>query len=484
MRQIRNTVVAMLVAGLSWPSQPRAEYNLTLPDFGDPSQQYLSTSDEHHLGLAVLQRLQNQGIVIEDVQLNEYLDSVGQGIAVHADSTGNGFTFFWVNNPTINAFAAPGGFIGVQSGLLLATKNEDELAGVLAHEVSHVTQHHIARAITDVQRMSVPFAAAMIASLLLGAAAGGDLGSAAMAGTMAASQQRQINFTRANEQEADRIGTQLLSRSGYDPDGMATFFARLERWSQGSAGQIPEFLRTHPFPRNRIADVQGRLNQPYKQRRNRDPLAYDLAKARIQVLTTRNTNTLINHFGNSLTASEQAERSAARYGYALALKRAGRYGEAERELDRLLKDYPDRLGFLVEAADTALAKGDQAQAWRLYEQAKRLYSDDFTLAMYYGQALTGFGDPRKAMNILQPHLRRRPNDASLFALYAQAAQRAGDIGATHITLAQYYYLIGDVRMAIEQAELGLKNPSTTTYQKAQLRARLRQLKEEEAAAER
>jgi predicted Zn-dependent protease len=484
MRQIRNTVVAILVAGLGWPLQPRAEYNLSLPDFGDPSQQYLSTSDEHHLGLAVLQNLRNSGIIIEDVQLNEYLASVGQGIAAYADPSGNGFTFFWVGNPSINAFAAPGGYIGVHSGLLLATKSEDELAGVLAHEISHVSQRHIARAITDAQRMSVPFAAAMLASLLLGAAAGGDLGSAAMAGTLAASQQRQINFTRANEQEADRIGTQLLSRSGYDPDGMATFFARLERWSQGAAGQTPEFLRTHPFPRNRIADVQGRLNQPYRPRRSRDPLAYYLAKARIQVLTTRNTNALIKNFGSSLTAGEQVENIAARYGYALALKRAGRYGEAEREFDRLLKDYPDRLGFLVEAADNALAKGDQAQAWRIYEQAKRLYSDDFTLAMYYGQALTGFGDSRKAMNILQPHLRRRPNDASLFALYARAAQRTGDIGATHVALTQYYYLIGDLGMAIEQAQLGLKNPSTTTYEKAQLQARLRQLQEEQAAAER
>ncbi len=483
MRYLKSAAIMALALGMSWSINPKAQYDLSLPDFGDPSQQYLSNTDEKQLGMAVLQQLRNRGMVIDDVQLNEYLASVGQRIAAHADPTGNPFTMFWVANPAINAFAAPGGFIGMHSGLLLATSSEDELAGVLAHEISHVTQRHLARSFADAQRMSVPMAAAMVASLLLGAASA-DAGQAALAGTMAASAQRQINFTRANEQEADRIGTQLLYRSGFDPDGMAKFFARLERRSSGAAGRVPEFLRTHPFPRNRIADVQGRLNKPYRRRKNVDELGYYLAKARIRVLTTANTGSVIKYFRNALNTGTYANETATRYGYALALKKAGYFDEAQREVNRLLRKYPDRLGFRVEAADIALAKGDQPRAWKLYEDAKRLYAGDFTLAMYYGQALTGYGNPRKAMEILKPHLHRRPNDLALFALYARAAQRAGDVGATHATLAEYYYLSGDLRLAIQQAELGLNNPRTTPYQKAQLRARLRQFKEAEAASRR
>jgi predicted Zn-dependent protease len=308
------------------------------------------------------------------------------------------------------------------------------------------------------------------------------MGSAAMAGTLAASQQRQINFTRANEQEADRIGTDLLYRSGFDPDGMAKFFARLERGSGGSGP--PEFLRTHPYPRNRIADVQNRINRPHKSRTGGDSLNYHLAKARMGVLATRNTNTLIRRFEILLSKGGYTNVTATRYGYALALKRAGRLNEAETQINRLLTSYPDRLAFRVEAADIALAKGDRDRAWRLYEEAKRLYPGDFTLAMFYGQALTGYGNPHQAMQILEPHLRRRPRDASLHALYAQAAQRAGNIGASHTAMTEYYYLTGNLDMAIEQAELGLQNPATSSFQKAKLRARSRELKEEALAEKR
>lgn len=487
MRNRLPAIALMMLLGLSL-SAPSPAQSLTsprgivLPDIGDPSYQYINSRKEYRLGSTMMQRLRDQGLVIEDVQSSEYLASVGQKIAVYAENNGNPFTFFLVNHPSINAFAAPGGFIGVNSGLLLTTETESELAGVLAHEIAHVSQRHIARTFADAQRMDIGMAAAMLASILV-AAANSQAGQAAIAGTMALGTQHRIDFTRANEQEADRVGTRLLIQAGYDPNGMADFFGRLQRQSGSAFAQVPEFLRTHPLPSNRIADTQNRLGNQSRRQSTPDSTAYPLIKARVQVLTHDNAGQLVQRFETTLARGDYVNETAERYGYALALKKAGRYDEAGRQIAQLLKSHPDRLALRIEEAEIALAKGDRTRAWNLFEKIKRLYPDDFTLAMHYGQALATQGDPHQAMQLLQPHLRRRSNQATLHVLYAQAAQRAGDIAAAHTAMTEYHYLNGDLTMAIEQAERGLRHPRATHYQQAQLRARLRQLKEEAAKEE-
>jgi predicted Zn-dependent protease len=469
-------IILVLLAPLQTIAQ-----TLKLPDFGDPSQQFLSSNDEYQLGRAVLKRIRNQGFIIEDAQLKEYLYSLGQNIAAFSQNSGNPFVFFWVNDSNINAFAAPGGFIGVHSGLMMATENEDELAGVIGHEIAHVTQRHIARGFAENQRNSLPLMAAMIASALLTATTDSQIGSAAMAGTLAANTQKSINFTRANEKEADRVGTQLLMQSGFDPNGLARFFGRLQRLSGGTTNQLPEYLRTHPLPYNRAADVQNRLTNSTNPWVNRSKTAYYLAKARLKVLINPNSGELIRHFETTLREGDYVDEVAERYGYALALKQAGRFDAAEQQIARLRKSDPDHLAFRIEEAEIALANGKEEQAWRLFEDTKALYPDDFTLAIHYGNALASQGDPRKAMRLLDPHLRQRPNDLSLHTLYAQAAQRAGDVTMTHMSLAEYYYLNGDLKRAIEQLNLGLSKTSATPYQKARIRARLHQFKDEKLA---
>jgi predicted Zn-dependent protease len=474
---IRLRPISLLLLFSLATSFNSAAQSIKLPDIGDPSRQYLSSENERRLGLATMQQIRQQGVVIEDVQLNEYLSSIGQSLGAFAQNNGNPFTFFLVTDPSINAFAAPSGFIGVHSGLVLATQSEDELAGVLAHEIAHVSQGHIARAFADAQTMNIPLAAALVASALI-AAASDRAGSAAIASTLAAGTQHRINFTRALEQEADRLGTRILTQAGFNPNGLATFFGRLERYSGGAAAQIPEFLRDHPLPSSRIADTQNRINNPINRKKPRDDISYQLAKARLQVLSNGDTSALLQQFETSLAKRGYTDETAERYGYALALKRAGRYAEALRQITRLRTVKPDNLAFRIEEAEITLAKGDRAGAWRLFEDTKKLFTDDFTLDMYYGQALAVQGDPRQAMQLLQPYLGRRPSDAPLYALYAQAAQRAGEMATTHATLAEYYYLTGDLKRATEQAELGIKNAGATSYQQAQLRARLKQFKEE------
>jgi len=461
---------------------PSVAQSINLPDIGDPSQVYFGSDEEQRLGLDIVRRLRERGSILDDVQLSAYLDSIGQSIAIYADQNGVPFTFFLVRSGSINAFALPHNFIGINTGLLLATQREDELAGVVAHEIAHVSQRHIVRAIADMKRMALPLAAAMVASAAL-AAASKQAGQAAMVGSMAAGAQHQISFTRANEQEADRIGMRLLAKAGFDPRGMSDFFTKLERLSGGSTkDQIPEMLLTHPRPESRLADTQDRIEvPPVKRAAPRDRKAYELAKARARALATEDVHTLLREQETLLAKGDGAGETATRYAYALALRQAGRYDEARQQIGRLLSGDPDRLAFRVEAAEIALAKGDRAQAWRQFEDARQLYPDDFVLAMHYGRALAGQGDPRLAMRLLQPHLPRRPNDPLLYETYAQAAQRAGDMAATHATMAEYHYLNGELLPAIEQLEAGLRNPGLTPNQEARLRARLKQFRAEAIA---
>ncbi|MDQ2696979.1 MAG: M48 family metalloprotease [Pseudomonadota bacterium] len=484
MRPHRPAIALSLLLALPAPPGAAQPLNLELPDIGDPSLRYISGDEERRLGLEVFRHLQQRGLVMEDVQINEYLAAVGRRIALYAEPGASGFTFFAVRDSDINAFATPGGYIGVHSGLVLATRSEDELAGVLAHEIAHVAQRHIARAIADTQRLSLPLAAAALAAILVAGAADAQLGQAALVGTLAAGTQRRINFTRANEQEADRVGSRLLLQAGYDPNALASFFLRLERLSGSSASQVPEYLLTHPLPASRAADTLDRQTRPPPRQTYQDKAAYFLARARLRVLTADHNSAAIRAFETALAEGDYADEAAQRYGYALALKRAGRLDEAEKQIQRLLRADPDRLAFRIEAAEIALAQGDRPRAWRLFEEARALYGDDYVLAIHYGQALAVQGDPRRALQVLEPLLRRRTGDAPLYALYAQAAQRSGDLTATHTALAEYYYLSGELTQAIEQAELGLKRADATPYQQARLRARLRQLKEEAAAEKR
>ena len=376
-------LILSLILALAPVARSTAQ-SIRLPDIGDPAQADFGPDEEQKLGLDMMRQLRERGAVMDDVQSNEYLNSIGQGIATYADQNGAPFTFFMVRDSSINAFALPRNFIGINAGLLLATQREAELAGVIAHEIAHVSQHHIVRAIADMRRMAIPMAAAMVAGAAL-AAASKQAGQAAMVGAMATGVQHQISFTRANEQEADRIGMQLLARAGFDPKGMTDFFARLERMAGGEArNRIPEMLLTHPRPESRAADTQDRVEiPPVRRTAPRDRKAYDLAKARVRVLATDDNNSLIRDLETLLAKGGYASETAERYAYALALRQAGRYDDAQQQVNRLLKSDPDRLVFRIEAAELALARGEQARGWRLFEETRQTLSRRF----YPGDAL-------------------------------------------------------------------------------------------------
>lgn len=232
-----------------------------LPDMGSPAAALLSQSDEYRLGAMVAKQLRDQNAILEDPEISEYINGVGMRLASQSAEGGKGFQYFVIKDPQINAFAVPGGFVFINAGTVLASSTESELAGVMAHETAHVTQHHIARMIRNQQQQSITSAAALLAAILLGAIGGGQ----AMEGGIVAAQgmavQQEINFTRDNEWEADRVGIGFLAGAGYDPNGMGTMFETMSRHEGLAATYIPAMLIDHPMTTDRIAEQKARAAQ-------------------------------------------------------------------------------------------------------------------------------------------------------------------------------------------------------------------------------
>lgn len=451
--------------------------NLRLPDIGDPAREYLGSNEEDELGYGIYQELLAGGYIVQDPFLNEYIDSVGQRIATHAPRDGGRFTFFLINDPSINAFALPGGFIGVHTGLLIVTRTESELAGVLGHEAAHVTQLHIARRFAYQHQMRIPNIAATIAAALVASQAGGDA-AAAVAGASALGTQGEINFTRTNEYEADRVGTNYLVQSGFDPNGMPDFFERLAQSSrlQGGSG-VPEFLRTHPVETNRIAEARARIAKLSGKKAPRSGLQYYLAKARTVALSTRDPDSMADSFIRRLEQGKYQNASADRYGLAICLRRARRLDEAAQQIDQLLQNTPESLAYLIEAAEIAISRNDGETARSMFETAERLYPGDYRLAVSYGDALVKSGQNRKALHVLRPALRRDPSYSDAYALYARAALQSGMIADSHAHMAIFYDLRGQPQLAQQQLRLGLQDPQLTPYQRSRMEAHMKLLEQ-------
>ena len=271
--------------------------DIKIPDMGSPADAILNKSQEAQIGRAIMRSIRMSGQLVEDPQITEYINEIGHLIAAQTNDGDHEFTFFVVNDPRINAFALPGGYIGVHTGLIDATRNEDELAGVLAHEVAHVTQRHIARSIHASSRQSVLSTALMLGALILGAAGGdADAVQAGMAIAQGTAAQQQINFTRSNEYEADRIGIGALAQAGFDPHGMSSFFEVMSRQQLSAPDErMPEFLRTHPVTSARIAEARSR-SAAYPRVSTSDSTNYGLVQARLRVAAFDTSEQAVSYF--------------------------------------------------------------------------------------------------------------------------------------------------------------------------------------------
>ena len=473
---------SIVLAAAAVLAMPVSEAQQGLPDFGSPADSVLTKSRERLLGEGVVFELRRAGAIVDDALLNEYIRLLGSRLVSQVNDGDYAFRFFMIDDDSINAFAMPGGVIGVHTGLLLATDNESELAGVLAHEIAHVTQRHIARAMLDQQRGSIAAMAASIASILIAAATdvSTDAASAISTASQAAAIQRQINFTRDNEYEADRIGMDVLARAEFDPNGMVSFFEELGRLDNtSSANVIPEMLMTHPTSNARISESRGRARQ-LPRIEHEDSVAYGLVKARIRVLSATRPTEVLAYYAARSDSSDPGDR----YGLALSLARAGRDDEAERLFSELSAEYPGVIAFRIGRAEALMAGRLDQLAMDVYRDANAVSPRNTPLVISYSEALIEAGRPAEAHALLLDLLNNVPPTPEQIQLIARAAAAEGDtINSLHY-LAEYYASVGDLRGAIRQLVQALATSGITEVQRVRFEARIAEFEEYISESER
>jgi len=467
-------ILMLLCAAATAASAVAAQASNELPDMGNPVDAILTRGDEYRIGITVLRQLREQGQILEDPEISEYIQALGSRIAAQASDDGERFTFFLVRDPAINAFALPGGFIGVNQGLLLATKNESELAGVLAHEIAHVTQRHIARSIRAAGRQSLATTAMVIAGILLGAMAGGDAAQAAIAVAQGTAAQQQINYTRSNEQEADRIGISYLASAGFDPNAMSSFFETMNRHT-GLAGQnIPEFILTHPVTTNRIAEARDRAKDyPVPKAGNEVP--YLLARERSRVVAAEADNDLRTYYEGQI--AEGHDGVGEKYGEALTELGHGEATDAVAVLHGLHQRYDGNPTIAAALGQAQMSAGATDAALATFADALRLSPRNVPLTVRYAEALMRAGRAREAHVMLLDLFNNVPPTPEQIRLTALAASAAGDTGDAYFYMSEYHIANGNLPLSMQQLELALAAPNLTGVQRQRFQARLDEVRE-------
>ncbi len=441
---------------------------------------------EEQIGREIATQIRNSHEVIDDLELNEYLQNLGYSLVANSDDAYQNFHFFLIGSNQINAFATPGGVVAVYSGLFLTTDTESELASVLGHEIAHVTQRHLARTFEKASQMSLPILAGMIAGILLGAASGdGGLGAATAIGLSAAGQQAQINYTRANEKEADRVGMRYLARSGYNPEGMPGFFQKLERKNRYTGQNYPEFLRTHPITIDRIAEATQRAEQyKHKMTRFKDPLNYHIMKAKLKVLTAANANRVVQHYLAKTKKSSLSIHPEYYYGYGLALFKQQSYRKAIAVLKKLKASDPQNTSYTIALAKAYIAEDKKTSiktGLKLLSDASQNKPYNLVLTANYAYALIQTQKLTHSIQLLEDYNQDNLKHPAIYKLLSIALGKNKELVKAHIAESNYYYLNGLLEAAIEQLEIAKRiTPKNDFYTLSKLDARKRALKEEKS----
>ncbi len=465
-----NKIMLLVVAAVFAAATSSLADEIKLPDMGSPADAVLSKNDEAQIGAAIMRRINASDTIVKDPQVVEYVNEIGHRVGAHANNGDYKFTFFVVDDPSINAFALPGGYIGVHTGLLEATRNEDELAGVLAHEIAHVTQRHIARAVTANKRQSLMSTAVMLGAMIAGALGGldGDAMQGAIAMAQGASVQAQINFTRANEHEADRIGMSALADAGFNPDGMASFFEVISRSGGPSAARVPEFLRTHPVSSTRIAEARSRARS-YPPVRTEDSINYGIARARL----------VVARYDQPADAVEFLERQRSdyqtdrwKYALAVAYQADAQYWKALRIFEELTNREPEVIAYHIGLAEAQLELEQVDEATQTFEQALELFPRNVPLVVSYAKALMRFGDAERSHALLLDLFNNTAPTPDQILLIARAAIAADEIAEAHYYRAEYSFMTGDLVGGINFLRQGLEAPDLNEIQRIRFEARI------------
>ena len=448
--------------------------DITLPSMGSDSSKRLSAEDEKVLGDAFMRSLRLQLPVSEDPEISEYIWHLGYKLVATSSFKEKPFHFFIVNQPSINAFAGPAGYIGINAGLILATENESEIAAVLAHEIAHITQRHLDRAFNTAEKMSLPTAAAIVAAIILGGQ-NANIAEAALAATIAANIQSQLNFSREHEMEADHIGIQILTKAQFNAEAMPTFFERLQQNERLFDVQVPEFLRTHPVTLTRISESRARSAQ-YPNNPNKFSDDYILIKEKLRVAMSQSPKELINYYEAMLDdALTRRKKIATLYGYANVLLITNKYEKAKNALNKLLRIDKKRIPYIVLQAEIEFNLGNNKLTQDIYEAGLMLHPNNKNLSLSYAATLLQMNKPQLAKQYLTPLLKDRPSPI-VYELLSKAAGETNKPGAALQMLAEYYFLYAQTHTAIDQLGLALRQPDTTPAMAGQIQKRINELK--------
>ncbi len=445
-----------------------------LPDLGDSSARALSPEREREYSQGLLRQMRNYDITVEDAEVTEYYETLAYRLLAASGRTEGEFHFALVNVPVINAFASPGGLIVMFSGLMLAAENESEMAGVLAHEIAHVTQKHIARAMETTAEEALPILLASLA-LAMATQGQGDGAQAAMIGGMGLLQQRQINFTRENEFEADRVGIQTLAKAGFDPIGMADFFARLGQVYRVQGEQPPQYLQTHPVTTIRIAEAKARADG-LRVGTTRTSLEFALMRERLRVLSSRDLPGLVRYYKDT-RRDAQLNPTALRYGLALAHIRLGDAKAAKIQLDSIADALKGRLTLELALAEYERAAGLDDAAQQRYQRLLAERPGHRVVVTAFAQAQIERDDAeggRKAVAALRDVVPRFPNDPVMHELMARASLLSGDEVRAAEAYAQAFFLRGKFEDAMKQLERTAERGDLDYYQRARIDAQVAQ----------
>jgi predicted Zn-dependent protease len=473
--------------------------NTSLPLLGDSARGDLSPVLERKLGEEIMRDIRRDRDFLDDDGILEYLNNFGSSLVASfpgaRGETGADYYFFAVRDPMINAFALPGGFIAVHSQLLIAAQNESELASVLSHEIGHVAQRHIARMIgQQKQDALMPLAAMILAALA--SKAGPDAAIGVFMGGQGLAIQRQLNFSRDAEREADRVGFQIMGAAGYDTSGMVAFFQRLQAATKVYSDLTPPWLMSHPLTSERIADIQARIREtPYRQRI--DGLEFHLVRARARVLQDESVQGKLEArtaFEAQLTQQNRQQQAAAQYGLALLALRRGDLGPAADWLAKARATMKPTTGavfstgqsasdgaamFASMALDIKLAPGQPAsmaaQTLKEAEQAYQQFPLSRGIVRQYAKAMIAAGKLEQAGLFLRDQVRSYREEPKLYELLAETYAAQGKLTLQHIALAESYVLSGAVPAAVDQLGIARKAPDASFYDLALIDAREREL---------
>ncbi len=485
-----NLILAESNAGASKapnkePSFSNKPTNLdtSLPDLGDISQTVLTPQDEQRIAEQILREVAVSDEVLQDVEVTDYLQALGSKLAAASPDKQQVFNFFVVRDNSINAFAMPGGVIGVHTGLILASNTESELASVLGHEVGHVTQRHLARMLAQ-QKYDTFKNIAGIALALLVSRANPELATGALTTASAAGVQRQLDYTREHEREADRVGLSILDSAGFDVRGMPAFFTTMQRGTRFVEGSAPSFLRTHPLTAERIADVSNRVeSMPYKQ--VADSFEFNLVKAKLRAGEGL-AQGAIDQFSDNIKERRFASEAAEHYGLALAMLRKNDLKGSATELQWLRKNAPKHAFVENLAARLEVAKNNPQAAASQYTKALSLYPQHRSLIYGYAEHFLAINQPDSAIKLVQDKKAMYPSDAYFYELLAKAYTTKNKKLLGFQAQGEAYYRKYNLKKAIEQMEFAAKAKDGNFYEHSIVDARLkdfRRLQENEKLAD-